>query len=66
MATAEQQPRFLTVRETADVLRISETTARRLIARNELPAFRVGGLIRVDRDRLLPEPNASDEGAGTA
>ena len=52
MVAIEQKPRFLTVRETADLLRISENTARRLIRSNVLPACRVGGSIRVDQVEL--------------
>lgn len=40
---------MLTVRETAEYLRISTDTAYELIARNELPHLRLGRVIRVPR-----------------
>ena len=45
MKAADASPsrrRVLTVREISDYLRISEATVRRLLARGDLPAFRVG------------------------
>jgi excisionase family DNA binding protein len=39
---------LLTVSEAAQQLRVSEKTVRRLIARTELPALRVGGQVRID------------------
>jgi excisionase family DNA binding protein len=43
---------LLTVAETADRLRISEKTVRRLIDRGELPSLRVGVQIRIDQSEL--------------
>jgi excisionase family DNA binding protein len=43
---------LLTVRETAERLRVSEKTVRRLICAEILPALRIGGSIRVDPDEL--------------
>jgi len=43
---------LLTVSETARLLRIGEATVRRLARRGELPALRVGGQWRIDRDSL--------------
>jgi excisionase family DNA binding protein len=42
----------LTLRETAERLRVSERTVRRLIALAELPALRVGGQLRFDQAEL--------------
>ena len=39
---------FFTVRETASFFQVSEKTIRRLIARGELPAVRLGRSIRID------------------
>lgn len=52
MSTAVQQRPLLTVEETAERLRVSERTVRRLIGRAELPALRVGGQLRVDSGEL--------------
>jgi excisionase family DNA binding protein len=45
-------PALLSVQEAAAHLRISKATAYRLIAAGEVPAVRVGGQLRVDRDEL--------------
>jgi excisionase family DNA binding protein len=42
----------LTIAQVADQLSLSEKTVRRLVAREELPAVRVGHGIRVDRAQL--------------
>jgi excisionase family DNA binding protein len=42
----------MTVSETAERLRVSEKTVRRLANRNDLPTLRVGGSVRVDADEL--------------
>jgi excisionase family DNA binding protein len=42
----------MTVSETAERLRVSEKTVRRLASRNDLPTLRVGGSVRVDADEL--------------
>jgi excisionase family DNA binding protein len=41
---------LLSVDEAADALRVSPKTVRRLIARGELPALRVGRQLRIGRD----------------
>ncbi len=43
---------LLTVSETAKLLRISRNLAYELVARGELPAVRLGRVIRVPRDAL--------------
>jgi excisionase family DNA binding protein len=50
-ATVPQRP-LMTVSETAERLRVSEKTVRRLASRNDLPTLRVGGSVRVDADEL--------------
>jgi excisionase family DNA binding protein len=49
-ATAKpEEPDFLTVRETAEYLRLCEKQIRRLISRGELPAYRFGAALRIKR-----------------
>ncbi len=43
---------LLSVREAAQMMGVSRGSAYRLIERGELPAVRVGGQLRVDRDEL--------------
>ena len=43
---------LLTVPETAKLLRISRNLAYELVARGELPAIRLGRVIRIPRDEL--------------
>lgn len=43
---------LLTVPETAKLLRISRNLAYELVARGELPAVRLGRVIRIPRDAL--------------
>ena len=43
---------LLTVPETAKILRISRNLAYELVARNEIPAIRLGRVIRVPRHGL--------------
>jgi excisionase family DNA binding protein len=51
MITSGPSP-LMSVRETAEHLRLSVPTLYRLIRRGEIPAVRVGGQLRVDRDEL--------------
>jgi excisionase family DNA binding protein len=51
-AAAHRHAPLLTVHETADRLRSSEHTIRRLIRSGELPALRVGQQYRIDGDEL--------------
>jgi len=53
--TTVAEHRWLTVRETAERIRVSEDTVRRAIARGELPAVQLGGRgssIRIDEREL--------------
>jgi excisionase family DNA binding protein len=46
------EPDFRTVKETAQHLRLCEKQIRRLIGRRELPAYRFGGAIRINKKDL--------------
>lgn len=46
-------PRFLTVSEVAEVMRVSRMTVYRLIHAGELPAIRVGKSFRVPNEAVL-------------
>ena len=48
----EQQsaPRFMTVTEVADIMRVSKMTVYRLIHSGEMPAIRVGKSFRVPEE----------------
>ena len=52
MSITEQQRPLLTIADTAARLNLSEHTIRRRIASGELPAVRLGALIRIDPDDL--------------
>lgn len=49
----EATDEVLTLREAAAVLKISETTLRRLVAAGEVPTTKVGGSVRCLRSQLL-------------
>ena len=56
MAQLHGRPRFLTVAEVAELMRVSTMTVYRLIKASELPAVRVGRSYRIredDVDRYL-------------
>ena len=52
MATQPAQPRFLTVAEVAEQMRVSNMTVYRLLHSGELPAIRVGRSFRVPAEAL--------------
>jgi len=54
MASPETTPQrqLLTITEAARLLNVSRTTTYRLIHRADLPAVKVGGQLRIDRDEL--------------
>jgi excisionase family DNA binding protein len=56
--------RLLTLTEAAEMLRISRTTAWRLVRRRELPAVRVGKQLRVAEEDLLAFLRSHREGMG--
>ena len=43
---------FLTTRDVADLLKVSEKTVRRLQRRGDLPSFRVGSQVRFRRSDI--------------
>ena len=43
---------ILTIREVADYLKLAEKTAYRLVARGEIPGFKVGGSWRFRREEI--------------
>lgn len=54
MSTTE--PRFLTVQEAAELVRLSTKTVYRLIAENKIPSIKIGDNVRIPvrwRDQLL-------------
>ena len=60
-----QELLLLTVPETARLLRIGRNTVYELVARGELPAVRLGRVIRIPRHRLLAWIDAqSKDGQG--
>jgi excisionase family DNA binding protein len=52
MGNDPDQLRLLTLRETAELLKLSRRTVMRMVMRKELPAFKVGGQWRVNESRL--------------
>jgi len=52
MATQPAQPRFLTVAEVAQQMRVSNMTVYRILHSGELPAIRVGRSFRVPAEAL--------------
>lgn len=64
---AQPSPRFMTVNEVAEVMRVSKMTVYRLIHAGELPAIRVGRSFRVPQgavDHLLDSSWESSDEAG--
>ena len=58
MYSNESQPRFVTVAEVAEELRVSNMTVYRLVQSGQIPAVRVGRSYRIratDFDRYLSE-----------
>ena len=47
-----QGPQFLTIGQVAEQWQVGQRTVRRWIAEGNLPAYRVGGLVRVRRGDL--------------
>lgn len=52
MSDAAARPRFLTVAEVADEMRVSRMTVYRLVHSGEIPAVRVGKSFRVPVEAL--------------
>lgn len=60
-------PSYLSVAECAELLAVEHKTVRRLIERGELPALRVGRVLRIDPaalDALAYRPHDGGDGAG--
>lgn len=55
----DEVPMVLSVRQVADVLSVHINTVKRLIARGELPASKVGRALRVDKVDLKQYLDAS-------
>ena len=55
----QPSPRFMTVSEVADVMRVSKMTVYRLIHAGELPAIRVGKSFRVPQGAVVHLLDAS-------
>jgi excisionase family DNA binding protein len=45
-------PQLLTIRQVAELLRVSKRTVKRLISRKELPALKIGGQRRIRASQL--------------
>ncbi len=52
MENSTEPLKFLTVEETAELLQVSRRTLQRMIHRNDLPAFKVGGQWRIHESAL--------------
>ena len=52
LPSAQSAPRLLTVADVAERLQFSEKHVRRLIDAGEIPAVRIGRLVRVSEDDL--------------
>ena len=52
MKIDSEQKQVLTIAEVADYLRVTEKTVYRLLAKRDIPAFKVGGSWRFKKDVL--------------
>ena len=52
MAKDSNHKQVLTIHEVADYLRVAEKTVYRLLAKKDIPAFKVGGSWRFKKDTL--------------
>ena len=66
MSNTLQGLRLLTLPEAADLLQVSTRTLQRMIRRNELPAFKVGGQWRVRESQLTRWIEAREESPESA
>ena len=60
-------PRFLTVQETAELLRLHRQTVYTMASRGQLPAVRIGRALRIHAgklERMLEDQAAGHEGGG--
>ena len=55
----ENYPPVLTVSQVAEILNVNKNTVFRLIKAGEIPAMRVGRLIRIPKDRMIEYLNGA-------
>ena len=55
MKDAQPLPRFLTPEEVADLLRVSRRTDYNWLRSGQLPAIRIGKVLRVRREDIDPQ-----------
>jgi len=53
--TSYDQPPWLTIGQTAEVLVVSKSTVRDLLKRGQLPSRRIGKQIRIPRLAVMPQ-----------
>jgi excisionase family DNA binding protein len=58
-------PRWISIREAAELVSMSSSGLRKLISRDIVPVARLGRTIRIDRVRLLEQLEAQLEGRTT-
>jgi excisionase family DNA binding protein len=61
-ATSEPLPRLLTVREVAEMLRVSRPTAYRWCRTGQVPTLHIGGTLRVPARALVKTLEAGKSG----
>jgi excisionase family DNA binding protein len=44
---------ILTVQDVAELLQLSEQTVRTLTAKNEIPSYRIGNIVRYNRSEIM-------------
>lgn len=52
MNDMSDDPRFFTLEEVAEILRVSKRTIHRMIQQRKMPAFKVGGQWRIPETRF--------------
>jgi excisionase family DNA binding protein len=57
MKTHEELPLLLTVADVQKILRLGRSKTYEMIKSNEIPSIKLGGSIRIPRDRLLATLN---------
>jgi excisionase family DNA binding protein len=58
--------KYLTYAETMEFLRLSRPTVSRLIARKEIPSYKIGRLRLFDRDELIEWVKSHRNGPGVS
>ena len=54
-------PMALDVAQVAEILNVTQATVRRHIKKHEIPAIKVGSLVRVPKDRLIEYLNGNNQ-----